>query len=160
MMHRSEVADIQKGTKPKAGITALTACSQWWASHATLEQQSYRVNQSVSSICSPLSVCVRMCDFCNCNHSLCGLLRTRPTVCVCVCTCSCRRSSCIHVCLAMTQASPVQAGTALSWALIELPPSAAWLQTDPGECVTAPSSPPPPSPLCFPFSSVFTTYSN
>lgn len=46
------------------------SCSQWRAPCGTEGQQSYRVNHSVSGICTPLSTCACW----NCNHSLCGLL--------------------------------------------------------------------------------------
>lgn len=80
-------------------------------------------------------VCVRMCDCCNCNHRLCGLLRTCLTVRVHIRT-VCLGHTCIQVWLEMTQDLLVQAGAVLSKALIGPLASAAWLQTDPGECVT------------------------
>lgn len=84
---------------------------------------------------APRWVCVRMYDCCNCNHRLCGLLRTRLTVCVHIGT-VCLGHTCIHVWLEMTQDLLVQAGAVLSKVLIGLHASAAWLQTDPSECVT------------------------
>ncbi len=96
---------------------------------------------TVWAVSAPRWVCVCMCDCCNCNHSLCGFLHTHIWLCVCVCvyTYVFWRSSCIHVWLEMTQALLVHACASWHRALIELPVSAAWLQTDPGECVTAPS---------------------
>lgn len=59
---------------------------------------------------------------------------------LCMCTRACQRSACIHVWLEMTSVLLVQAGAVLGRALIGLPASDAWLQTDAGECVTAPYS--------------------
>lgn len=141
MMHQTEVAEIQREQSQQIhryqsfDSSLVAVCDKIHMAQdnkATVWIRGWAVSAPrwVRVVCT--------CDCSNCNHSLCGLLRTRLTV--CVCTYLCRRSTCIHECLEMTQALLVQAGEVLSYALIERPASAAWLQTDPGECVTAPSS--------------------